>query len=152
MLPKSCAMTSTSATKRPEKRKYVVEEDLQTNDSTMQGHLEMLTDEEDEDSAFVRYRVFKKAWRHARVTKFLRILDALHRMWRAESGQADPRGSTQRRRYLCDEEDGNRPPKPRLPKNAYDSMWLASRTQVERDKLKPRDDEYDFSHDDSIKK
>lgn len=111
----------------------------------------MSSDEEDNTAAFVRYRIFKKPWRHARVTEFLRLLDALHRMWRAESGQASKRGSTQRRRFVCGEEDGSNPPKPRLPKNAYDDAWLAARTPVELDKLKPNNTAYDFSHDEGIK-
>lgn len=43
-------MPSTSTTKRPDKRKHVVEEDVQPNELPTQGHLEMLTDEEDEDA------------------------------------------------------------------------------------------------------
>ncbi|KAI0762494.1 hypothetical protein C8Q74DRAFT_1174340, partial [Fomes fomentarius] len=105
----------------------------------------MSSDEEDNTAAFVRYRIFKKPWRHVRVTQCLRLLDALHRMWRAESGQASKRGSTQRCRF-----DGSNPPKPRLPKNAYDDAWLAARTPVELDKLKPNNAAYDFSHDEGI--
>ena len=112
----------------------------------------MSSDEEDDKGSFVRYRVFKKTWRHADVTKFLRILDALYRMWRRESGQAPKRGSMQRRRYLVDEEATDRPAVPRLPKNAYDPDWLAKLTPTELDDLSPSKEKYDFSHDRNLKR
>ncbi|KAI1783791.1 hypothetical protein LXA43DRAFT_902854, partial [Ganoderma leucocontextum] len=107
----------------------------------------MSSDEEDSDGD---YAVFKRVWRAKRVTFFLRLLDALHRMVRARKGQGSQSGAKRRRRYLVDNESTSPPPR-KLPSNMYASDWLATLGRVELQELWPQS-EYDITIDENIVK
>lgn len=107
----------------------------------------MSSDEEDEGAPFVRYRVVKKTWRHVRVTKLLRLLDALHRRWR-KKGRAK-RGSRPRVRFLDEDLHSTRTAVSRLPKNAYDEHWLSTLKTHRREELAV-DKDHDFTIDISV--
>lgn len=107
----------------------------------------MSSDEEDSDGD---YGVFKKVWRAKRVTFFLRILDALHRMIRSRGGRGSQSGAKRRRRYLVDNETTSPPPR-KLPRNMYASDWLETLGRVELQELWPQS-EYDLTIDEDIVK
>ncbi|KAI0689976.1 hypothetical protein C8T65DRAFT_588268, partial [Cerioporus squamosus] len=111
----------------------------------------MSSDEEDTAAPFKRFRILVKPWRHARVTTFLRTLDALYRLWRATSSQAEKRGSQPRLRYISDKRSTSHAVS-RLPANAYDDVWYGEQSSVEQDNLRAREEPYDFGHDPAIVK
>lgn len=106
----------------------------------------MSSDEEDSGSAYRRYRVARKPWRHPQVTAFLRVLDAMHRRWRSRAGQGSLRGAPPRLRFESTDVSTESRPVPGLPRNAYDPDWLNSLTTVQREDLHIDEQLYDFSH------
>ena len=108
----------------------------------------MSSDEEDEGAPLRRFRVFVKAWRSESVTKFLRILDALHRRYRQRAGAGTKRGSPPRLRYLCVHQSISKAVE-RLPINAYDETWYANLKGLKKDDIAAKDP-YDFSVDQSV--
>ena len=104
----------------------------------------MSSDEEDEGTPFVRYRVLKKPWRSEAVTTFLRTLDALHRRYRKTGGSGSKRGSPPRLRYLGTEESTTKEVS-RLPINAYAPDWYAKQKGLRKDDIDARPSPYDFT-------
>ncbi|KAH9858480.1 hypothetical protein C2E23DRAFT_718089 [Lenzites betulinus] len=107
----------------------------------------MSSDEEDTEGPFTRYAAFRKPWRHASVTRIMRILDALHRRSRSRSGQGSQRGRGPRVRYMSSQVSPEKRVVRRLPRNAYDPDWLRTRTAVQLEELDIEETPYDFTID-----
>ncbi|KAI0822497.1 hypothetical protein BC628DRAFT_1327195 [Trametes gibbosa] len=92
----------------------------------------------------LHYRIRRKPWRAAWVTQLLRLLDALSRRNRSTQGQGSLQGSRPRLRYISEDTSSARAV-PRLPRIAYDPVWLAEQRALQVRDLQIREEAYDIS-------
>ncbi|KAF9777823.1 hypothetical protein BJ322DRAFT_1015414 [Thelephora terrestris] len=95
------------------------------------GPAGMSSDEEESVGLSRKYGVIEPAWRSELVTSWLRIFDALHWHARRGGGYGDQRGSTPRMRESSDKISNSGRFVSRLPRNAYNEMWLNSQSHAE---------------------
>jgi hypothetical protein len=109
----------------------------------------MSSDESDHEHTcgMPQFRIVKKPWRNPALSPWLRVFDAMHRYSRFRPVRRTTRGAQPHIRLLSNKIDGSRLAVIRLPGNAYNSAWLETLDEYDREILDANHDEiYDFSH------
>ncbi|EMD36708.1 hypothetical protein CERSUDRAFT_50933 [Gelatoporia subvermispora B] len=105
----------------------------------------MSSDEDLHLKGVLQYRVLLKSWRHERVTNWLRVFDAAHRRSRLNKVNSASRGAPVCNRLRDVKIDETRPAVSGLPRNAYDSQWLAKQGEFDLDDLQINEEQYNFN-------
>ena len=82
-----------------------------------------------------KFLVTQPHWRSQEVTKWLRVMDNLYKVYRFSSNGRASRGNWVRQRIDLGRVDFHRPPVTGLPENFYDKRWLQGLSQEEVDYL-----------------
>ncbi|KAH9855122.1 hypothetical protein C2E23DRAFT_866788 [Lenzites betulinus] len=100
----------------------------------------MSSDESDHSNGFAQYGVFRKEWRAALITPWLRVFDSNYHRLRMNEVNKNTPGSQPHSRFYSDKISTRRPPVKQLPRNAYDAAWLQGLHPYDRKQLLVRED------------